>query len=161
MPSERIQKYLDRLEKARVRLDAVLDSVPAHLWDTRLYSDGAQWTLRQLLIHLMIADKGQNNVLKGVAEGKDVIPADYDLERYNKRSVEKQVEVTVADARAALQTSRADLVNWLSSVDDSALDKQGRHATLQILTLGQMLDVMAMHETAHTNDIERFVTENK
>jgi hypothetical protein len=160
MPSERVQQHLDRLEKMRAKLDTILDTVPEHLWDTKLYSDGAQWTLRQLVIHLMISDRGQNSIVKGVVGGKEVIPADYDLERFNKSSVQKQAETSVPDARASLKVTRADLVNWLKDVEDEALDKQGRHATLKVLTVGQMLNVMAMHESAHADDIERFVKEN-
>lgn len=157
MPSERIQKYIDRLNKSRARLEDLLDRVPADKWEQRIYSDGAQWTLRQLLIHLMIADRGQNTVVKGIAAGKEVIPPDYDLERFNKRSVEKQAEVSVADARAALKISRAELLDWLNTIDDSVLDIQGRHASMQILTIAQILNVMAGHEDVHGNDIERFL----
>ena len=157
MPSERIKKYTDRLTAARTHLNTVLDQVPADQWDRQIYSDGAQWTLRQLLIHLMLADKGQNNVVMGIAEGREVIPADYDLERYNKRSVEKQADATVDQARASLAASRQQLLDWLNQSDDSILDQQGRHASMQILTVAQIFNVMAGHETSHADDIARFL----
>jgi hypothetical protein len=33
------------------------------------------------------------------------------------------------------------------------LDKTGRHATMQILSLSQILEVMAKHEEAHAKDM--------
>jgi hypothetical protein len=157
MPAERIQKYIDRLHTSRAHLNEVLDSVPAEQWDQQIYSDGAQWTVRQLLIHLMAADKGQNNVVMGIADGREVIPADYDLERFNKRSVEKQAEITVEQARTSLAASRQQLLEWLAQVDESALDKQGRHASMHILSVAQILNVIANHEATHADDIAKFL----
>ena len=160
MASERSEKAITRLQQARERLDAVLNRVPADLWERQIYSDGAQWTVRQLLIHLMLADHGQNNVLMGIAEGKNLIPEDYDLNRYNSGSVSKRQAVTVEEARAGLMQSRARLVEWLNQIDDAVLDQKGRHASLQILSIGQILEVMALHEEGHAADIEALVAQN-
>ncbi|MCU0514415.1 MAG: DinB family protein [Anaerolineae bacterium] len=159
MVSERIAKHLDRLHKARARLDAALDTLPPEREEERLYSDGAQWTLRQLVIHLMIADRGHNSMIQGIATGQPIIPPDYDLERFNKRSVEKQAAVTLAQARDALRASRQELIDWLHGLeDDAVLDLEGRHASLQIMSISRILNVMAWHEDTHTGDIEKHLT---
>ena len=88
------------------------------------------------------------------AEGKDFIPPDYDLERYNRGSVKKQSGMTLAEARASLAQSREALLTWLETIDESALDKTGRHATLKIMSISRILDVMAWHESSHAADIE-------
>lgn len=160
MASERIQKHLDRLQQAREHLNSVLDRVPEGLWEQQIYSDGAQWTLRQLLIHLALADHGQNNVLMGIAEGKNLIPEDYDLNRYNSGSVNKKKDMTIEEARTGLAQSRARLVEWLNQTDEAVLDNQGRHASLHILSIAQILDVMANHEEGHTTDIEAMIAQN-
>lgn len=157
MAAERFHKYLDRLAASRARLNAVLDAVPADAWERQIYSDGAQWTLRQLLIHLMVSDRGQNNVVMGIAADREVIPPDYDVNRYNQRSVEKQAEVTVEQARAGLVESRQQLLTWIDTADEAILDKQGRHALMQILTIAQIFNVMSRHEEGHANDIEAFI----
>ena len=160
MASERIETIIGRLNQTRERLNAALDRVPQALWEQVIYHDGAQWTLRQLLIHLSVVDQGQANVIKGVAEGKNLIPEDYDINRYNSSSVGKRQAVTVEEARASLAQSRADLIAWLNQIDDSVLDKEGRHAILQIMSVDKMLDVLAGHEEGHTRDIEEMVAQN-
>lgn len=159
MVSVRLEQLMARLQEARNNLNLVLDRVPAGLWEQQIYSDGAQWTLRELLIHLMISDHGQNNVLMGIAEGKNIIPDDYDLNRYNSGSVSKRKEVSLEFARNALTESRQRLIDWLSEIDDSVLDKEGRHASMQILSIAQILDVMAQHEEGHTRDIEAMLAQ--
>ena len=154
MASERIDSAIVMLNAAREQLNAALDGVSEGLWEQQIYSEGAQWTLRQLLIHLMLADHGQTNVLMGIAEGKNLIPEDYDINRYNAASVSKRQAVTVEEARDGLAQSRARLIDWLHQIDASVLDKEGRHPTLLIMSIDQILGLMARHEAAHTADIE-------
>ena len=152
--SERLESHKQKLAESRATLNAALDRIDTR-GDEQIYSEGAQWTLRQLAIHLMLADKGHNNMISHYAAGKEFIPADYDIERYNKRSVEKQAEVTLEQAREALAQSRRELLAWFDAQpDDSFLDKTGRHANLKILTISQIIDVMCNHEIGHANDIE-------
>jgi uncharacterized damage-inducible protein DinB len=152
--SERKQALWRDLSAARDHLNLVLDTV-GDRWETPVYSEGAAWNVRQLVVHLMVADQGNNNQVMGIAEGREVIPADFDLERYNRRSVEKRAEVTVEAARAALAESRAALGAWLELLDEAKLDREGRHGTMQMLTVAQILALMASHERGHADDIAR------
>jgi hypothetical protein len=152
--SERIENIKQNLAASRQRLNHVLDHV-GDRWDTQVYSEGAGWTVHQLAVHLMITDKGHNNTIRGIAAGEETIPADFDLERYNRRSVEKRAETTIAEVRASLAQTFAERQAWLDSIDDAALDKEGRHGSLRVLTLAQILDVIADHDRDHADDIAR------
>src|SRR5688572_13660248 len=110
--SERIARIKENLADARAYLNSVLDKV-GDRWDSQVYSEGAAWTVKQLATHLMITDKGHNNTIKGIADGNEVIPADFDLERFNRRSVEKRGEVSYDEIRSALATTAAERDTWL------------------------------------------------
>jgi len=103
----------------------------------------------------MISDKGQTNTIKGIAAGQEVVPADFDLQRYNERSVQKRADASITEIREALTASKAERDAWLETIDDATLEIKGRHASGLILSVGQILDVMANHETGHANDIAR------
>jgi hypothetical protein len=154
MPSQRTQRFKEELAAARAYLNRVLDQVDDR-WDVQVYTDGAAWNVHQLVIHLAISDRGQNNQIMQYAEGNEVIPADFDLDRYNKRSVEKRAELSPDEARASLESSRAELVAWLDTVEDAKLDKLGRHASLRVLSVTELLREMVNHERQHTADIAR------
>ncbi len=155
--STRIDAIKSKQTAARDDLNQQLDRV-ADRWDTPVYSDGAQWTARQLLIHLMVSDKGQTNTVMAIARGENPVPADFDLEKYNRRSVEKRADTTPEQARAALAESLAERFAWLDSADESVLDQAGRHASGATLTVEQILLGMADHERGHADDIARIVT---
>ena len=152
--SERIEQHKQALNDARAYLNRVLDAV-GDQGEVQVYSDGAAWTVRQLAIHLADADRGQSRVVMGIANGEELIPPDFDVERYNRRSVEKRAEMSIAEVRQSLNDTRAQLLEWLDSIEDATLEKQGRHANLRVLTVAEFLQVMAAHERQHADDIAR------
>ncbi len=154
MMSERKDAIKKRLHDGRQHLNHVLDQV-GDRWETQVYSEGAAWTVRQLAIHLTVTDKGHNNMVSSIAKGENTIPEDFDLERFNRRSVEKRAEMSVDDIRQSLNKTEAERLAWLEAVDESLLDKTGRHGTMQILSIEQILQVVAEHDRAHADDIAR------
>jgi uncharacterized damage-inducible protein DinB len=146
------QQLIEKLIEARAYLDRVLDAV-GERWDAQVYSDGLQWTARQVAVHIAEADRGHNRQLMGIAEGQEVIPPDFDVERYNQRTTEKTTEKTAAQAREELRASRAALMAWLTDLDDAKLDVVGRHASLRMMSVRDILRMMTLHEKDHANDI--------
>lgn len=150
--SERKDNAIQNLNDSREYLESVLDAV-GDRWEMRVYADGAQWNIRQLTVHLADSDKGQSRIVMAIATGQDLVSPDFDIERYNLRMTEKRADVTVDEARASLNDSRANLLQWLNKADESVLDCSGRHASLRILTIEEFLNVMADHERNHARDI--------
>ncbi|MBE2184335.1 MAG: DinB family protein [Anaerolineae bacterium] len=150
--TDRKASAIQKLNDSRAYLNSILDQV-GNRGETGVYADGAAWNIRQLTIHLADSDKGQSRVLMAIIAGQDLIPPDFDIERYNRRMTEKRAEVTFAEARASLAESRAELLHWLNSADDSVFNHSGRHASLKILTVEEFLGVIADHERSHAADI--------
>lgn len=145
------------LDASRRLTDYVLDQV-GERWDAPVYSEGAAWNVHQLLLHLAITDQAHNNMAMGFANGIEIVPADFDVERYNRRSVEKKADMTPEQARESMAQSRAALHAWLDSVtDDSVFEKTGRHGSMNIFSVRQVLRVQAQHEKNHVLDIARML----
>lgn len=150
--SERVNRLKKDLLQTRDYTNAVLDQVDDR-WDTLVYSDGLKWSVRQLLHHLADADRGHNNQVMGIAQGRNIIPEDFDVERYNASITRKTAEKTVEESRASLEKSRQELLDWLNTLDETTLDKKGRHASLRIMSIENIVLFMAKHEQDHVNDI--------
>ncbi len=141
-----------KLAQTHAYLNRVLDQV-GDRWDAQVHSQEGGWNVRQLVHHLASSDRGHVNMVKGIAEGVEVVPADFDLERYNRRTTEKSAEKTVEQSRQELEQQRAELFDWLDGVDEARLSREGRHGTLKILSVAQILRVLAMHELTHGREI--------
>jgi hypothetical protein len=87
--AETVTQLKETLVAARAYLDAATDHI-----DKQVYSDGLQWTVWQVAVHLADADRGHNGQVMAFAEGREVIPEDFDIQRYNTRSTEKRADVT-------------------------------------------------------------------
>lgn len=153
--SERIDNIKKALAESRERVNYVFDRM-GDAWDTPIYSDGAAWNAHQLAIHMAISDRGLSNQAIGIAADKEIIPADFDLERFNRRSVEKSAERTIEQVREDMAASRAELLQWLDQLaDESVLDKEGRMAALHIWSVERILYWIANHEKTHADDMAR------
>jgi uncharacterized protein (TIGR03083 family) len=151
---KRVQQIREELAASRSYLDQVLDQV-GDRWEAQVYVDGLGWTVRQLVSHLADADRGHNAQVMNIAQGVDIIPEDFDTERYNRRTTEKTTEKTAEQARAELAEHRQQLNQWLDTLDDDALDRKGRHASLRIMSIEEILRFLANHEKQHAEDIAR------
>ena len=141
-----------KLDEAREKLNRVLDYV-GDRWQYPVYSDGLAWNVRQVLMHVVDADRGHNFQAMSYAEGKETIPADFDVQRYNARTTEKYAFKTVEEARAELARNRQALFEWLENLEDEKLDREGRHASGNIMTVRNILRIQALHEQTHARDI--------
>ncbi len=150
--SDRKEAIKAMLNDSYAMLNAVLDAV-GDRWETPIYSDGLQWNARQIVIHLADAERGHYNQITNIAEGNDIIPPDFDIQRFNRRTTEKNAEKTVAQARDEIAQSRAALHAWLDAVDAEKLDRTGRHASLNIMSVAQILKIVSDHERGHAKDI--------
>lgn len=152
--SERKKKITETMQAARDQLNNVLDQVGDN-WDKQVYSDGLEWTIGQIVNHLADAERGHLYQVTTIAKGEVAIPEDFDIERYNKGVTKKTVDKAPEQARAELTEHRAQLNSWLATIDDATLDVEGRHASLQILSIETILFGMAGHEQGHAMDIAK------
>jgi hypothetical protein len=152
--SERKEKLKRKLSEARAYLNNVLDQV-GDRWEMQVHSQEGGWTVRQLVNHIATADRGHNNMVMGIAEGVEVVPADFELERYNRRTTEKTVEKPAELSRNELAQQREQLLQWLDTLDEDKLDREGRHGTLRIMSVEDIMRTMAIHERDHANEIAR------
>lgn len=152
--ADRKSELKSKLAESRRILDTVFDQV-GDRWEAQVYSDGLGWTVKQIAAHLVDAERGHFTQASNIAEGRDIIPADFDIERYNKSRTEKNADKTPEQSRQELEEIRAQITSWLDALEEEKLDHQGRHATLQIMTVHDILRLMSLHERSHAADIAR------
>jgi hypothetical protein len=152
--AERIDTLIHDLKTNRAYFDAVLDQAVDREHE-QVYSDELGWDLRALVVHVADADRGHNAQAMNIAEGRDIIPEDFDIQRYNRRTTEKNVDKSLEEARSDMNTTRQELIDWLQTIDESLLDKRGRHSTLEIMTAEEIIRFGMKHERNHADDIAR------
>jgi uncharacterized protein (TIGR03083 family) len=140
-----------RITAGRMALNEVIDSLGDDEWDRP--TTNPEWTARDLLTHLAIAEPGLLARMRRILEGTSQLPPGFDLNTYNQRQVGKRKGEPVAALRSALGESRTQVLAFLDGLTDEQLDVWGWHASGREVTVANMFEILADHESTHAQDI--------
>lgn len=150
-----IRAFLDQNNTASL---AILRGVTTGQWQTPVPSESdAPWTAKDVLIHLAVSEAGHVNQITRAVAGEEPVPADFDLSRFNRRSVQKNAEKSVADLLRDLEAAYGQLVARLESVSEADLDKSARHARGDTLTVEGFFRRCAEHRLDHAQQLQRAI----
>lgn len=124
-------------------------------WQTEVYTEGSVWTIRNILAHLMTAERAFVKLFEDVRQGGPGASEDFSIDRYNARQQEKMKELTPSELLDQYKSIRAQMVAWVSGINDSDLEKTGRHPYLDITTLREMVKMVYIHNQIHYRDVRK------
>ncbi len=152
--TDRKQALREELEQRRQRLLALAGRMSPADWERPVQSEDERWTAHQLLAHLLTTETGQLTALKGIAEGGPGVREDFDLDRWNRKQVQREGPRPVDDLLAALAASRRDVLAALDTMTEEQLARRGRHGTGVVYTVAEIFERIARHEYDHVVAME-------
>ena len=158
MTESRKTTIKDKLARARAGLLDLVDPFGDAEWDTVAYSDGQEWTTADILRHLTGAEASMTRLIELIREGGDGVPADFDLQRWNARGIEKAGEKLPRELITEMSHNRTHLFDIIDGLQEDDWSKNGRHGSLRIMTIEEILNLIADHETRHAQDIRETAT---
>jgi hypothetical protein len=115
--------------------------------------EGGQWTVREVVAHLADSERGQVGQIQRLVKGEQTIPPDFDLARWNKRSVEKRAGQTLADQVAEIEAAYQKGLALLDTLSEADLDRRGRHPRGDEPSVEEFFRHLAEHRAGHAADI--------
>ncbi len=152
MPSPRTLSILAKLEKGRDKTRAALSPLTPEQWNRVVYADGSPWTMRDLLAHFFSAEVDFLRLCQDVASGGKGTPEDFDLDGFNAAEQKRLADCTPTELLEALEAARQKTIDWVSTLDDAALDRKGNHPALGEVTLETMILTIYGHQLFHMRD---------
>lgn len=152
MPTDRKAAIRGALTDAHSRLVQVLDRVGPDEWSRASPNEG--WTVRDLLVHLTTSETGFVATIRRMAAGEGGVPPDFDPNRWNASQLRRRAEQTPEQLRAEIDRSHAEMLQFLDSLDQPALDRRGHLSTGGEGSTEDNFLLVARHKQEHTNDIE-------
>jgi uncharacterized protein (TIGR03083 family) len=145
----------ERLKSEGEKTAAFFASLAADQWNSIVYTEGAEWTVRSILAHYVTAEKGFARLFPSILAGGPGASEDFDIDRYNASQQEKTRELTPAELLDQFKSVRAEMAAWVASLSESALQKQGRHPFLGPTTLAEMIKMVYRHNQIHYRDLRK------
>lgn len=143
----------EKLAANRAALFALLQGLTDEQWQTAVFSEETIWTVTDMVRHLEGAERSMIALMAGIQQGGAGAPEDFDLARFNASRIRKAADKQPLELMAAMEKNRADLLVFMDSLTEEDWQKQGRHGSLQIMTIEEICTIIASHEATHTADI--------
>jgi len=151
--SARTDSILVYLQECQEKLLNVLNSLSQEQWEQQIQDEDQLWTVRQIVAHLVSAQKGMSTQIVNISQDKNLVPEDFDLNRWNQSQVKKSVERTPHELMTALQEDFERLKETVKHFTDAELDKRGRHGSLRIMSVEEIARTVGEHDVDHATII--------
>lgn len=147
----------ERLKTEGEKTAAFFASLTTDQWKSTVYTEGSEWTVRNVLAHFVTAEKGLFRLFANIREGGPGASEDFDIDRYNARQQEKTKEFTPQELLEQFKAVRAEVSAWVAELSETDLEKRGRHPFLGVTTLAEMIKMVYRHNQIHYRDLRKVV----
>ena len=126
-------------------------------WKLEVYTEGTTWTLRNVLAHLVTAEQAFVKLFEQIRQGGPGVSDDFSIDRYNARQQEKTKELSHQELIERYKSVRSEMIAWVSGLNETDLQKTGRHPFLGQTTLLEMIKMVYLHNQIHYRDLRKIL----
>lgn len=142
-----------KLEAEGEKLVGFMTTLEDRHWHMEVYNEGAPWTVRSILAHLVATERAYAKLFGQILEGGTGAPEDFDIDRYNARQQNKTRDIGPPALLEQYRGARAEMVLMVRGLTDLDLERQGRHPYLGVTTLREMVKLVYIHNQIHYRDV--------
>ncbi len=153
MPSPRVESLVARLEKGHQKTQEILGVFAPDQWAITVYAEPYGWDVRDLLAHFVSAEGRLLELAQDVASGGAGAPEDFAFEVFNAEEQRRLKDPSPQGLLLALAKARQVTLEWVRTLDDSQLDRIGRHPVLGEVTLETIITAIYGHQLLHMRDL--------
>ncbi len=124
-------------------------------WQTEVYTEGETWTIRNVLSHFVTSERGLVKLFERIRLTGEGAADDFSIDRYNASQQVKTKDLSSQELLEQYKAIRADSIAWTLSLEESDLEKQGRHPFLGMTTLREMIKMLYLHNQIHYRDMKK------
>jgi hypothetical protein len=147
----------DRLRSEGDKTLAFFSSLEGELWEIKVYTEGSEWTVRNILAHFVSAEQGFLRLFKDILAGGTGAAVDFDIDRFNARQQEIVKGVSGQELLIDFQNVRSELITLVSGMSIQDLQMEGRHPFLGKTTLAEMIKMVYRHNQIHSRDVRKLI----
>ena len=125
---------------------------------TRLYQDGAQWTVQQVLAHFAVIERSMHRLFESILAGGPGAPPDFDFDRYNLTQTRKLDGLSLDELIERFTAVRQETIRIVREMREEDLDREGLHAFHGKGRLERFIRWAYEHVRIHEEDIRRVLT---
>lgn len=145
----------EKLRSEGEKIVSVFSGLTDEQWQTEVYTEGATWTIRNILSHLVTSERGLLKLFEQIRQGGAGATEDFSIDRYNAAMQERTKDATPQELLEHYKQVRAQAVSWVSGLNESELEITGRHPFLGHTVIREMIKMLYIHNLTHYRDMKK------
>ncbi len=150
-----VTELAEKLKTEGEKMVSIFGGMRDDQWSQEVYTEGATWTIRNVLAHFVTAERGLVKLFEQIRQGGAGASDDFSIDRYNAAMQERTKDLTPQELLEQYKQVRANSVAWVSGLKDSELEIIGRHPFLEITTIREMIKLLYIHNQTHYRDMKK------
>jgi hypothetical protein len=150
-----LNELADKLKSEGDKFFALFAGLADTQWQSQVYTEGETWTIRNVLAHFVTSERGLVKLFERIRLTGEGAADDFSIDRYNATQQEKTKSLPPQELLEQYKAIRADSIAWTLSLEESDLEKQGRHPYLGVTTLREMIKMLYVHNQVHYRDMKK------
>ena len=150
-----INELADKLKSEGEKFYAIFAGLTDEQWQTEVYTEDQTWTIRNVLAHFVTSERGLVKLFERIRAGGEGAADDFSIDRYNAAQQQKTINLPPQELLEQYKAVRSDSVAWTLSLEESDLEKKGRHPFLEMTTLREMIKMLYLHNIIHYRDMKK------
>ena len=152
-----ITELADKLKSEGEKFNSLFAGLTEAQWNAEVYTEGATWTIRNVLSHFVTSERGLVKLFEQIRLGGAGAADDFSIDRYNASMQARNKDLTPGELLEQYKEIRANSIAWTSSLSEADLEKQGRHPFLGMTSIREMIKMLYLHNQIHYRDMKKFI----
>jgi hypothetical protein len=155
--SDRQELIIKRLIEEGQKTAAYFAGLTPAALAQQVYLTGPTWGVRDILAHFVSAEQTLLFYGEQILDGGPGAPEDFVIDEFNASQVGGLREATTEDLVDRFSQARGETVALVRGMQDSDLDRIGRHPWFGNVPLAQMLKLVYRHNMLHERDARKAI----
>jgi hypothetical protein len=144
-----------RLIEEGEKVAAMFESLPLDQRACIIYTEGATWTVKDILAHQLTTERAVRRLLDDILAGGAGAPEDFSIDAFNQSQAARMAARTWEDLIAAFRVARTDMATFALRLTAEQLALRGRHPFLGVTSVENILQLLYRHNMLHAHDIRQ------
>lgn len=150
-----LNELADKLKLEGEKIHAFFASLTDEQWRTKVYTEDAMWSIRDVLSHLVSSERGLVNLFERIRAGGEGVSEDFSIDRYNAAQQERMKALPPRELLRQYKEVRSNSVVWAAGLKEEELEIAGRHPFLGMTKIRDMIKMLYIHNQNHYRDIKK------
>lgn len=150
-----ITALAEKLKSEGEKMVSVFRGFQDDQWNQQVYTEGATWTIRNILAHFVTSERGLIKLFEQIRQGGTGAADDFSIDRYNAAMQERTKELSPQELLEQFRQVRGNSIAWVSGLKENELEIVGRHPFLEMTTIREMIKMLYIHNMTHYRDMKK------